>query len=226
MSQPEEQEEVYESQQSMAIPAGGEETSANPASEVQEGGHEEKKHGGGGKHKYSKRVVSARMTLLKPYKFNNTYETGKKAGQKFRLSRQTRQKRLHKYGIGRAAVGTCVVRTRVMRGLKEIRDANLKEVAFLLKKGADTRVVFQGGAIDEAVRAGDLFLHERFSDAKQAALNKFGEVHTISEYDVRRAWNIAAQGRHLADMPYIAADGANPTHKKRPRVAKDAEEAA
>jgi hypothetical protein len=209
----------FKTQQSLAIPAAesvaaADETSAHPG-DSGTGGSKKRTY----QHKkYLTRNASRRMLLLDSTrfpKFASKYSTGEKAGQRIKWFHVTRVKRLRKYGIGRGSVGTIVVRTRVMKGLKSIRDTNMPVLAPFFKP--DARVTFQAGAIDAALRASDLFLHERAADARQVATNKFGETRRVTEYDARRAWAIASGdgGRHLADIPFTAREGEHPVHVKR-----------
>lgn len=212
----EENNNNFESQQSMAIPPASEveETSAHP-----EDGSGKKKDKRGHR-KYLVKNVSRRMTLLSTGNFPklaSKYASGDRAGQKIKWHRATRVKHLHKYGVGRGAVGTVIPRPRIKRGLKDIRDANMPILASFVKAGK--RLTFQAGAIDTAVRAADVFFHNRTADAKQIATSKYGDTRTVTEYDARRAWAIASGdgGRHLADIPFTAKDGAQPAHKKSTR---------
>lgn len=203
-------EENFESQQSMAIVA--DETSAV-------GGADAKKNAR--KHKANvTRPVSARMKLLPVYKVTK----GKKWNNKVIFRRR------HKFAIGRASVGTCVKRPRIARGMQQIRNDNLEALAPLLRLGNETKFTFARGAIDETVRAADLFLHERHRDMKKLVTNKYGDVRRVSEYDARQAWDIATGGRHLADIAFTAKEGEKPVHKKtekkrgKKRAAADASE--
>lgn len=210
----------FESQQSMAIPPPAvDETSA-----IQEKNNKKREHKS---HKYLSRNASKRLSLLDPAtfpKFASKYASGEKVGEKRYWKRQTRVKRLHKYAIGRGSVGTVIVRTRIKKGLKEIRDRNLPILAHFFRQSVDkktghpvTRVMFQAGAIDAALRSGDVFLHDRTADTKQVATDKYGKTHLVTEYDARRAWAIASGdgGRHLANIPFKAREGDRPVHVKR-----------
>lgn len=213
------EEEKFETQKSQAISAADE----TSAAAVTSGEASEKTKNKS--HKYVTRNSSRRLELVDMSKYVKpaaTYKTGAKAGTKIKWERSNRIKRLARFGVGRGSVGTVVVRCRVVKNLKEIRDSSLADLSFLFRRDKKnpeqpSRMTFQAGAVDACVRSGDIFIHDRMLDAKVAATDKYGKTHTITEYDARRAWAIASGdgGRHAADIPYTAKGGPNPVHRPK-----------
>lgn len=208
----------FESQHSMAIGAPSEESTVHPDGTRKKAGKRNKK--------YVSEKTTQRTVLIPKYTLRSKYAEGsKKAGQPIKWSRATRLNRLRRYGVGRASVGTVIMRSRVVQALKDIRDENQEELSPFLTPGAKRGVMmFGSGAIDTVTKSLDLALHDLYAKIREVVTDKYGQVHRVSEYDVRRAWKvISGNGRHLDDIPFMASEGAQPVHMTKEERAQASE---